>query len=459
MRTSFERLLGFVRPRRRRIAILDDLFPHPISGFRFEEFLCYLEEMPGVSIHSTGYALPLVRETCSIDELIDRHLAANPHHAKRVFPLRPDSVPEADGYYSIFLNNIEMYLSAIERAKKPFAFTLYPGGGFQIDDEQSDGKLRRVCRSPFFRQVIVTQRITRDYLLKRHGVPKNKVVYVQGGIISRTAFVVPEHRPRFGIDKDTLDIGFVANRYTTRGEDKGYDLFVETARAVCSAGVTATYHVVGPWDANIIPLGDLSPQFIFHGYKSTEDLRELGRRLDLIISPNRPGILGKGAFDGFPTSSCAEIGLQDTAIVCTDILKLNTDFRDGVEILLVEPDVEDIVRRLLASRSATTQACADRQKRRQPSSSNLGTRDAIASEAFGACSHGQGRLRRNFARLSSLKLGIARRAHYSDIAARRQSVMQITSSSVIVSDRGIDSARRDTAAVFGKSAISAFSLK
>ncbi len=282
MPTYFERFRGFVRPRR-RIAILDDLFPHPVSGFRFEEFLCYLEEMPGVSVHSNGYALPLVGETCSIGELIDRHLAANPHHAKRIMPLQPDLIPDAEGYYSIFLNNIEMHLGAIERAQKPFAFTLYPGGGFQIDDEQSDSKLHRVCGSPYFRQVIVTQRITRDYLLRRHGVAENKVMYVQGGIISRAAFEVSKHRRRFGIDKDTLDIGFVANRYTTRGEDKGYDLFVDTARAVCDAGVTATYHVVGPWDANIIPLGDLSPRFIFHGYKSTEDLRDLGRRFDLIF--------------------------------------------------------------------------------------------------------------------------------------------------------------------------------
>ena len=74
--------------------------------------------------------------------------------------------------------------------------------------------------------------MTRDYLLERHGVPKNKMVYVQGGIISRAAFVVPEHRPRFGIDKDALDIGFVANRYTPRGEDKGYDLRRDGARGL-----------------------------------------------------------------------------------------------------------------------------------------------------------------------------------------------------------------------------------
>ena len=81
--------------------------------------------------------------------------------------------------------------------------------------------------------------------------------------------------------------------------------------------------------------------------KAPRTCGDLGRRFDLILSPNRPGVLGTGGFDGFPTGSCAEIGLQDTAIVCTDILKLNTDFRNGVEILLVEPDVDDIMRRML----------------------------------------------------------------------------------------------------------------
>jgi glycosyltransferase involved in cell wall biosynthesis len=330
-----------------RIAILDDFFPHPISGFRHEELSSYLDEMQGVTVHSNGISLGWIAETRPIDAIIAEHLVAHPRHIGRIHPLRAGQLPEADAYYAIFLNNIAQYVEAIEHTRKPFAFTLYPGGGFGTGNKLSDDKLRRVCGSPSFESVIVTQPNTRDYLLKVHAVPPPKIHYLQGGMVPRAAFVAPKWRKHFGIDKASLDIGFVANRYSPTGEDKGYDLFVETADALSRKGVNATYHVVGPWDAAVIPLGEFSTRFVFHGFVSSEKLRGLGQVLDLILSPNRPGILAKGSFDGFPTGSCVEVGLQEAAIFCTDALKLNTELRDGNDFVLVEPNVDDIVRRLL----------------------------------------------------------------------------------------------------------------
>jgi glycosyltransferase involved in cell wall biosynthesis len=327
--------------------VLDDFFPHPISGFRFEEFSSYLEEMRGVSIHCNGGSLYAVAEKRSIEVIIAQHIAAQPRHFGRVQPLLPGPLPEADAYYAIFLHNIARYVDAIERTERPFAFTLYPGGGFRLNDQCSDDMLARVCSSPSLRKVIVTQPRTLDYLAEKRFLSASKILYLQGGMVPRAAFVAPKQRARFGINKDALEIGFVANRNTSMGEDKGYDLFVETARALSKQGLKVTYHVVGPWDANIIHLGDCSDQFIFHGFLSTEKLRELGRTLDLILSPNRPDIVGKGAFDGFPTGSCVEVGLQGAAIFCSDVLRLNTDFRDGVDLILVDPTLDDILRRLL----------------------------------------------------------------------------------------------------------------
>ena len=343
-----DRVAGFFRRSTStdRIAVLDDVFPNPISGFRFEEFQSYLEELPGISIHCDGNAFPLVGESRPVEDVVAEHLVAYPAHAGRVHRLIPGRLPDADAYYLIFLNNIWRYVDAIERSGKPFAFTLYPGGGFQIDDAVSDTKLDRVCTSPLLGQIIVPQPIIRDYLLNRHPGLKSKMRYILGGMIPRMAFSAPR-RKHFGIDKETLDIAFVANRYTPRGEDKGYDLFVETAHALDREGVQATYHVVGPWDPSIVPLKELSAHFVFHGFATTAQLRELAKIFDLILSPNRPNVLAKGAFDGFPTGSCVEVGLQEAAIFCTDILNLNPGFRDGVDIVIVEPSVDDILRRLL----------------------------------------------------------------------------------------------------------------
>src|SRR5215211_1656601 len=132
-----------------QMAVLDDFFPLPMSGFRFEEFRCYLDALPNVTVHSTcGAVAHHGRDNRSVDELIAAHVAAYPEHARRVLPMQHGFLPEADAYYAIFLNNIIPYVDAIESAGKLFAFTLYPGGGLRIADAVSDEKLRRVCNSP-----------------------------------------------------------------------------------------------------------------------------------------------------------------------------------------------------------------------------------------------------------------------------------------------------------------------
>src|ERR1700674_5529183 len=171
MISFLERIMHSLRRvARPRIAVLDDLFPHPMSGIRFEEFSSYLDEMPevSVSVHCNGKAFHLVGGPRPVEVIIAEHLAAHSRHIGRVHPLRLGQLPEADAYYAVFLHNIARYLDAIERSKKPFAFTLYPGGGFRVGDKWSDDRLDRVCKSPFLRRIIVTQRYTLDYLLKRH---------------------------------------------------------------------------------------------------------------------------------------------------------------------------------------------------------------------------------------------------------------------------------------------------
>jgi glycosyltransferase involved in cell wall biosynthesis len=215
-----------------------------------------------------------------------------------------------------------------------------------VDEKASDAKLQRVCGSPNFRHVIATNHFTEKYLRDK-GVPASKIVFIEGGVVPRAALMEPNNRKHFGIDKDTLDIAFIANRYMPTGEDKGYDLFVAAAEALEQGGLGATYHVIGPWDANVIPLGRLAERFRFHGFLETGGLRQLCQTIDLIISPNRPNRLAPGAFDGFPTGSCVEAGLQQAAIFCTDAFKLNVSYEDGADIVVIEPVLSDILRKLM----------------------------------------------------------------------------------------------------------------
>jgi glycosyltransferase involved in cell wall biosynthesis len=347
--TVRERLLvvfPFLR-RKLNIAVLDDMFPQVLSAFRYEEFRSYLDQTVGLEIYSDGSAFSFVGESRSVSDVIESFLRLHPQNRGRVHPLSPTNFPIADAYYAIFLNNIYKYVNAIEQVDRPFAFTLYPGGGFALDEVQSDAKLKRVLGSRCFRYVIATQPVTRNYLLSRGLCRENQLRFIQGGVITRSAFEKPHRKLHFGINKNRLDICFVAARYTLRGEDKGYDLFVDAATRIIRAGLDAHFHVVGPWDETVLNLDDARWRFNFYGFQPTSFFRDFYRRMDLILSPNRPFKLGPGAFDGFPTGCCIEAALHEVVVACTDELNLNKQLEDGYDVIIIRPDADDIVEKLL----------------------------------------------------------------------------------------------------------------
>ncbi len=333
---------------RARIAVLDDMFPLAASAFRFEEFRTYLDAFPTLAVHSDGLALPLADETRPVVDLIAAHERRHPEHASRVLALRAAEFPRAELYYAIFLHLIHRWIEAIERAGAPFAFTLYPGGSFALDDEGSDARLRRVCGSPCFRHVIATQLITRDYLLRKHFCREDQITLLFGGVLTREALPPPLRKVRFGFGKAALDLCFVANRYSADGADKGYDLFVAMARRLSDAPVATRFHVVGRYDATILELGEAAPRFTFHGPQPTSFFAGFYAGMDAIVSPTRPFVLGPGRFDGFPTGCSVEAGLHEVAILCTDALRLNTTFENGRDLIVVAPDADAIVAEVLA---------------------------------------------------------------------------------------------------------------
>lgn len=59
------------------------------------------------------------------------------------------------------------------------------------------------------------------------------------------------------------------------------------------------------------------------------------------LSPNRPNMLMKGGFNGFPLQS--ESCLYGVALFCTDELHMNDVFVDGRDIVIIKPSVQSIV--------------------------------------------------------------------------------------------------------------------
>jgi glycosyltransferase involved in cell wall biosynthesis len=316
------------------VAILDDWFPYLLTSFRVSEFNCYLEALPGSRVYSCDPAYAAHFQA---------YERAHPHLASRVRPWSPPRYLPGTAAYCVFINNASRFVPIMEKHGLPFAFTLYPGGGFHIDEEDNDRKLRRVFGSPCFRKVIVTQRITRDYLLSKEFCDPSEVEFVYGGVLPSDIHDAQSVPKKYcGGDKDTFDICFAANKYMPKGIDKGYDVFIEVARILSAEIEQARFHVIGGFGPDDIDVSDLGNRIRFHGVKYREDFVRVYDGLDLILSPNVPFRQYPGAFDGFPTGCCIEAALSGVAVFATDCLGSNIALKDGEEIVIIPREARQI---------------------------------------------------------------------------------------------------------------------
>jgi len=319
-------------------AILDDFFPNLLTGFRVAEYNAYLERFPSLAIYS---AQPDFQGTAA------QYALRYPTHAKRVAPFQPERLAGIRFAYLNFLNNAFHFLPVLEHYRVPFVLTLYPGGGFRLDAPESDAKLARVCASPQLAHVIVTQRATAEYLAS--AAPATAQTLVFGCVVNPAYFTGPAlARRRYGFDKDTFDVCFVAEKYTAHGRNKGYPEFIDAARVLADALPHARFHVVGGCGPGDWPLGAAAERTRFHGRLETADLRAFFHGMDAIASPNRVMQWEGGSFDGFPTASCVEASLSGVAMVVSDELALNAGYyRPGEELLIVRPEASDVAAALL----------------------------------------------------------------------------------------------------------------
>ncbi len=326
-----------------KLLILDDVFPHPLSGFRYEEYTSLLHEFSSARVFSSGSSVSVLGKEALEDLLVGY---------KRKFPQLGHQVqrtPEKDSIsvsllYGMFLSNtVHSLLPRAQATDTPFAFTLYPGGGFGLGYEWSDGALRRIFDSPWFRKVIVTQKITEEYLVSEGFCDPDDIDFVFGVVVPLDKLHLRlESKQRFGFEKKTLDICFVAHRYTPTGEDKGYGTFLETARILSRAGRDVRFHVVGPFDETVLDVSGIR-NLHFYGSQPQDWFDEFYRDKDIIISPNKPFLIYKGNFDGFPTGCATDAALRGVAMFCSDPLDLNRGvFKDGIEIVIIEAEAEAI---------------------------------------------------------------------------------------------------------------------
>jgi glycosyltransferase involved in cell wall biosynthesis/predicted O-methyltransferase YrrM len=329
----------------RKLVILDDVFPHPLSAFRIAEYEAYLERWPDTVVCSSATSFGALNETRSFREVHDEYVDRFPQYGARIMEFGEndnlaESLTKVSLAYTMFLHNANFFLDAVHAYNVPFVFTLYPGGRFQLNDESSDEKLRRVCSSPNLQKVIATQKVVYNYLLDKKLCDHQKIEFIYGGVFPLDRLLSQSlPKQRYREDKETFDVCFVAHKYMPQGADKGYDVFVEVARLLSERHEDVSFHVVGPFDETDVEIGGLlKGRISFYGTRPTEFFPSFYSRMDAIISPNAPFLLAPGAFDGFPTGGCIEAGSCGVAVFCTDPLEQNVAFEDGEEIVIVPRD-------------------------------------------------------------------------------------------------------------------------
>ena len=325
----------------KKLVILDDFFPNVKTGFRIAEYNYYLKKYQNCEVYSSDMGF-----LSNIKEYEDYF----PIYKNRVKPLNINIYENYNCslFYTVFISNAFNYLPIFEINNKPFIFTLYPGGGFCIDNAIQDQKLFIVCNSHLFKKMIVTQKITYDYVIRKGFTTPDKIEFIYGGITDTDYYRNhPFQKKYYKHDKDTFDICFVAAKYMVKGIDKGFDIFIEVCKMLSKINNDIKFHVVGGFNENDIDVLEIKDRIHFYGMRNFEFFPNFYSNMDMIISPNKPFILAPGSFDGFPTGCCVDAGLNGTAILCTDPLNQNIVFEDDKDICLITANISDITDRVI----------------------------------------------------------------------------------------------------------------
>lgn len=352
----FKKLITGQRPK--DVVVIDSQFPQKEPfAFRNVEINEYFKRLKNFSSYAMYPMMPdaeswfqhgygIAREV--YDENKQGYSRYYPQNTKRVHYLEPLKKYSFQLAYSFFLAETYVLLPFYEAQNIPFVFVLYPGGCFGLNFDKCDAMLRKIFNSPCFRGVIATQTITRDYLLEKNLCPEDKIAYIYGGFVQ---FKPEDVRARrfYKKDKKTLDICFVAAKYSEKGVDKGYDIFIDVAKQLSKITDDVMFHVIGGFGPDEIDVSEIADRITFYGIRRPDFLKEFYRDMDIFLAPNRPFQLYEGNFDGFPLG--IDSSYCGVALFVADELHMNDHYKSREEIEIISLESADITKKILHFRS------------------------------------------------------------------------------------------------------------
>jgi len=321
------------------IIVFDDIYPDNKSLFREIEFNEYLKMDCDIKIVTSN------PDFNTRSDQYNNYFGQNPSNINKIVSYDENTFYSAKLAYVVFFSNLVKFDLGYS-IKIPFIVNLYPGGQFQINNIECDELYKKYFFSPYLRKVIVTQKLTYDYLVDNHLCPVEKIEHIFGVVLSNYNDKIISKK-YFSIDKEVLDVCFVAYKYSSNGIDKGFDTFIEVSKLLAHKYNNIRFHVVGNFSENDIDISEIQDRIIFWGTQKGEWFDEFYADKDIIVSPTEPFILSKGSFDGFPTASVSEASIRNVAMIVTDKLNLNDNrFEKDNEIVITNNDAHEIAKKI-----------------------------------------------------------------------------------------------------------------
>lgn len=328
---------------RRKMIILDKNCPDITSGFSVAEFntyfklikdSCLLSESPEFSLKSLKYEEKFP-ETKGKFDYFNFYELINELKGLELFY-------ESSLAYMLFLEQAYKYLPILEALSIPFVFTLYSTVGYIPRNPDSDARLHAVCSSKFLKKVIVCSQLDYKYLHDIIGVPSEKLEYIYG-VVTQAEYWEKNKQEKmyYKKDKTTFDICFVAHRYTPRGENKGYPLFVEIIQELAQKYEDMRFHVVGGFSKDDIDIADAIEKVSFYGKQSQHFFPDFYKNMDIML--NLEQNCNYDQRQVFMSASAAQSGLNEVAVFVLDEHNINTEFESGYHLEILKNDTQYII--------------------------------------------------------------------------------------------------------------------
>lgn len=329
------------------ILIVDNVFPSFYSPFRTEEFMNYFKEFKNVYCLSTWKAIPK-EDPNTGDELIEQFEQRCPEYKGKIINIEDenyiDKINKLENKLAVLtlLENVTEELDFLEKNKIPFIFTLYPGGGFNIDNNDINEKLKKIFSSKCFKKVIVNDKRIQKYLLDNKLCDKKQIKMISGMVTPKEMFKVRNRCKKHYMEgKNTLDICFADYEYFSNEREDGFEIFIEVARLL-KEYKNIKFHVVGRRTPDDLDIRDIRSNIKFYGVKIPEWFIKFYKNIDIVISPNRVDNFA----ENIPNDLCVQAMLNEVLVMCRDTEKTCTKFIDGENYIKIGTDAREISKKI-----------------------------------------------------------------------------------------------------------------